>query len=73
MIKSKQAHVLPHFLARNLIYSAKRKNVTTPSANGKHTLLIASKKVTTFLTLKTKMKESPNQPTLRGGAHGSPS
>jgi len=66
----KASSCAPTFPARNLIYSAKRKNATTPSANGKHILLTASKKITTFLTLKMKKKESSNQPTLRG-AHSS--
>jgi len=71
MIKSKQAYAPPHSLAKNLIYLAERKNVTTSFANGKRTSLKASKKVTTSLTLKTKKKESSNQPMLKG-AHGSP-
>ena len=70
MIKSKQAHAPPHSLVKNLIHSAERKNAITSFANGKHTLLKASKKVTTSLNSKTKKKKSLNQPMLKG-AHDS--
>jgi len=66
----KASSCAPTFPSKESHYLAKRKNVTTPSANGKRTSLTASKKVTTSLTLKTKKEESSNQPTLRG-AHGS--
>ena len=47
MTKSKQAHTSLHSPARSHIYSAKRKSMIIPLANGKHLLPTALKKATT--------------------------